>query len=134
VSRADGRQLQRLVLAFARHGITERADRLRLCSQHAGRRLDTGNQLTAQEAAELEHRLTGLPVNGALRTWVDHLVREEEREARERASRPQLPPGVIVCGGTPTDADVEVLLEFGEQLRVLQDAGLLPTGRRDAAH
>jgi len=131
VSRADGRQLQRLVLAFTRHGITERADRLRLCSQHAGRRLSSSSQLTSQEATGLEHRLNGLPVNGALTAWVAHLVQEEEREARERASRPRPSPAVIVCrtggGGPPTAEDLAAVQEFAEQLQVLADAGLIPT-------
>lgn len=56
-------QLTALALAFADHGIgrEQRADRLWLCSDHAGRPLTTSAHLSRAEAHALLERLHALP-------------------------------------------------------------------------
>jgi hypothetical protein len=122
------RRLQALALAFARHGITadRRTDRLRLCSDHAGRRIRSSTDLTPAEVDTLIARLDRLPV-GSLPGAIARLVAAEERRARELAtrSRPPVTPGAARCwddepgcdcGGRhpdPMDVAVGVLTRAG---------------------
>lgn len=62
---ADRAQLRDIGIAFWRHGITARPDRLLLLTDHAGRPVDSSQELTRAEAEALLQRLQRLPV-GAL--------------------------------------------------------------------
>lgn len=124
--------LRDLVLAFQRHGITRREDRIRLCIDHAGRHLVSSSDLTEEEVGTLLGRLERLPV-GNLPGHVARLHREEEARAREAAARSRIPAGTRVCtrdGRPATAGDLEQVAEFAEQLDVLAEAGLLPAGER----
>lgn len=99
MSRAAPDQLGRIAQAFDRQGIRDRADRLRLCSDHAGRVVHSMVQLTAREAGALEERLgqPGLNLRGALA----HLVHEEERRAAELAVRQEPAPTLLDVDPVP---------------------------------
>lgn len=130
---APAGKLTQLVLAFQRHGITRREDRIRLCIDHAGRHLTSSSGLTDAEVDALLDRLARLPV-GNLTGVVARLVAAEEAKAREAAARSRIPAGTSLCsrgGGQPTVGDLEAVAEFAEQLDVLADAGLLPAGPRE---
>ena len=93
---ADRGQLTRLAILFGQHGIEQRADRLRLCSDHAGRYLTSMSLLTAAEAAALEHRLHSVNAEG-LRRRLAHLIGEEEdRAALAAAAAGQPAPAAAV--------------------------------------
>lgn len=129
--RGDSR-LTALVLAFQRHGITRREDRIRLCIDHAGRHLTSSSDLTPAEVDGLLERLGRLAV-GPLPAVVAQLHRQEEERARRASARARIPAGTILCtpaGKEPTTAVLEAVAEFAEQLDVLADAGLLPTEDR----
>lgn len=81
---APAGKLTALVLAFTRHGIDRREDRIRLCADHAGRHITSSSQLTADEVDGLLARLERLPV-GVLPGAVARLVAAEEQRAREAA-------------------------------------------------
>lgn len=67
-------QLTKLKLLFDDHGVLDRGDRLRLCSDHAGRLLRTSADLSRSEAHELINRLDSLPRNGGVRAAADRLA------------------------------------------------------------
>lgn len=95
--------LTALAVAFAEHGLRreDRADRLWLCSDHAGRRLSSSAELTEDEARALLRRLAALP-HGSLQ--------------RVLAARP---PAAIVCTrgrGEISEHDRQLIVEFGEEL------------------
>lgn len=130
---APAGKLTQLVLAFQRHGITRREDRIRLCIDHAGRHITSSSELTEVEVDRLLERLARLPV-GNLPGHVARLHREEEARAREAAARARIPAGTSLCsrgGGQPTVGDLEAVAEFAEQLDVLAEAGLLPACARE---
>ena len=67
-------QRTKLALLFVDHGVTDRGDRLRLCSDHAGRLLRTSADLSRSEAHELINRLDRLPRDGGVRAAADRLA------------------------------------------------------------
>lgn len=67
-------QLTRLALLFHEHGVDDRADRLRLCSDHAGRLLTTSADLCRTEAHALIERLQRLPRDGGVQAAADRLA------------------------------------------------------------
>lgn len=82
--------LTRVAVLFANHGLAgdaHRTERLRLCSDHAGRPLHTSAQLTTTEAETLIARLAALPADVDLRHAAGRLTRTEETRARQEASR-----------------------------------------------
>lgn len=124
---APAERLRDLVLAFQRHGITRREDRIRLCIDHAGRHLTSSADMTEAEVDQLLHRLARLQV-GNLPAVVTRLHREEEERARRAAERSRQAPQAIVCtrgGGKPTARDLEAVRGFADQLTVLTEGGLL---------
>lgn len=120
---ATERQLTQLRVAFTRHGITRRADVLRLAADHAGRHLWSTKAMTGAEVDALIARLARLPV-GPLPGHAARLEREEADRARRF--------GVRACGGKPTDADRATIGRFAARLEVLQAAGLSPDDPPDA--
>jgi hypothetical protein len=145
--KADREQLRDLGIQFSRHGINRRAGRLLLVREHAGRWVDSMSQLSWMEAAALQQRLRRVPV-GSLPSHVERLQREEERKVAEWAGHsypaPPLekgaPKGRVVgfaCTRTGrgrgctaiTEADMEAVRQFGEQLDLLAERGIRPPGR-----
>lgn len=91
-------QLTKLVLLFEDHGLDRehRADRLRLCSEHAGRRLTSSRQLTKAQAHSLIERLESLPAG------VDLLAAAERNKVTAGApTRAKTPPRPAPTGSTP---------------------------------
>jgi hypothetical protein len=120
---STSQQLRELGIAFSRHGINRREDRLRLMSDHVGRQLYTSGQLTFAEAATLLERLDRLEV-GDLPRALARLIRAEENRAREYAQRSR-PVGWICTrtgrgrGCTPiTEDDWAQAERTGEQLEL----------------
>lgn len=100
-------QLTKLALLFTDHGLDKehRADRIRLCSEHAGRPLTSSSQLSKAEAHTLIERLEGLPPG------TDLLAAAERNKVAVAQS--------IVCtpkGKPTTDHDRAVVAEFAAQL------------------
>jgi hypothetical protein len=116
---APERKLTQLRVAFTRHGITRRADVLRLAAEAVGRYLWSTKAMTEDEVDALIARLARVPV-GALPSHAARLEREEAARARR--------PAAVVCGrgGTPTDEDRATVERFAARLEVLQAAGLDP--------
>jgi hypothetical protein len=81
---ADPGQLRDLGIAFTRHGITRRPDRLLLLTDHTGRPVTSSKELTAGEADALLRRLRLLPI-GLLPRALDRI------RAAARDKTPQLP-------------------------------------------
>ncbi len=71
---ATPRTLTKLKLLFDEHGVADRGDRLRLCSDHAGRLLRTSADLSQDEASALIKRLEKLPRNGCVLAAADRLA------------------------------------------------------------
>lgn len=84
MTQATRTQLTRLAVLFTQHGIADRRDRLRLCSDHVGRHLYTSAQMTMREAETLRHRLEALPP-GVLPAALARLVAAEEARAAAAA-------------------------------------------------
>ena len=127
------KRLARLAMLFDEHGVPERGDRLRLIRDHAGRFVTSSKQLTVAERESLIARLEQLP-RGGLPSHVARLHREEEAAARQwvtdaAAGKPV--PFVCGRGGEPTEADLQVVAEFGEQLELLAERGVRPPAARD---
>jgi hypothetical protein len=119
---ADERALTQLRVAFTRHGITKRADVLRLASEAVGRYLWSTKAMTPDEVADLVARLARVPVGNL----PGHAARLEREEAARAAAAPR---SAIVCtrgAGEPTDADRATIERFAARLEVLQAAGLDP--------
>lgn len=118
-------KLKALAVLFGEHGLGgkhRRPDRLRLCSDHAGRYLTSSAQLTDTEASTLIERLDRLPRDGCLTRAAARLVVEEERAAAMHAGK--VGPDVIACGrGTePTERDRATVAAFAEALDQGPDA------------
>lgn len=112
-------KLTRLAVLFGEHGLGDkarRADRLRLCSDHAGRYLTSSAQLSDVEASTLIERLDRLPRDGSLTRAAARLVIEEERAAAMHAGK--VGPGVIACGrgSEPTERDLATVAAFATAL------------------
>lgn len=74
MGRATQPQLVKLKLLFDEHGVRDRGDRLRLCSDHAGRLLSSSALLSRSEAHQLIERLERLPRDGTVLRAADRLA------------------------------------------------------------
>lgn len=119
--KANREQLTAIATAFGRHGIKDRADRLRLVGDHVGRTVHSMSQLTFDEAEALKSRLQAPRLY--LRDRLAVLIRKEEADAAARARAAGVPEGVRLCGGKPpTDGDLAQIAEFARQLDQLGPA------------
>lgn len=117
-----------LAVLFGEHGLggkERRPDRLRLCSDHAGRYLTTSAQLTDVEASTLIERLDKLPRDGCLAKAAARLVVEEERAAAMHAGKVE--PGRVelaVDVARAGDTSVVTAVRHGDQLTLLPQEDL----------
>jgi hypothetical protein len=87
---ADPGQLRDLGIAFTRHRITRRPDRLLLLTDHTGRPITSSKELTRAEAGALLRRLRRLPI-GLLPRALDRI----RAAARDKTPQPVEPPAEL---------------------------------------
>lgn len=124
MTRARPHTLTRVATLFTLLGVKDRTDRLRLCSDHAGRYLTTSSDLSEVEALRLVARLEGLPDGVGLRRRLAELVADEENRAALDAQP------ALVCsrrGKPPTEGDLAKARAFGDWLK---QAGPPPTRKQ----
>jgi hypothetical protein len=95
---ADLGQLRDLGIAFTRHGVTRRPDRLLLLTDHTGHPITSSKELTRSEADALLRRLRLLPI-GLLPRALDRI----RAAARDKTPQPPEPPAELTLFDvTPT--------------------------------
>jgi hypothetical protein len=121
---ADPGQLRDLGIAFTRHRITRRPDRLLLLTDHTGRPVTSSKELTTSEADALLRRLRLLPI-GLLPRALDR-IRATARDKTPQPPEPAAQLALFDVTPTPPPEKISADRRRTARQRALIAAGIHP--------